>query len=210
MQNVEFKLSKADVRAYASANKYATMMFHGASDDYVSSRCLILNVLFTGFISYSYSIEKFLKAIIFLETGKQTTLRNQDKHNPYLLKQELHAKKDYGLNEYDDLLKKLFGHFQHRYFDNKYTGGLLGTDALDKMDALWIHLFETIPFPTEVKYRLIFPSHFFEENALKYFPHYRLWATRDNRALESKLGKMEDTYLKVKHHLYPSQKTANE
>ncbi len=208
MQNIELKLSKADVQAYASKNGYATMMFHGAADDYVSSRCLILNVLFTGFVSYSYSIEKFLKAIIFLETGKETTLKNQNKHNTYLLKQELHAKKDYGLNKYDDLLKKLFGHFQHRYFDNKYTGEFLGTGELDRLDELWIHLFENIPFPTEVKYRLIIPTHFFEENALKFFPHYRLWATRDNKALEGKLGEIEETYLKVKRHLYPSQKTS--
>jgi hypothetical protein len=202
MQNVELKLSNADVRAYAHKNQYATMMFHGAADDYVSSRCLIQNILFTGFILYSYSVEKLLKAIIFLETGKETTLKGQNRHNSYLLKQELHKSKDYGLDKYDNFLKMLFGHFQCRYFDNKYPGKMLGTEDLDEADALWMHLFESIPFPPEVKYRLVIPSLFFEKIALKYRPEYRFWATHNNRILSSKLEKMEEIYWEVEHHLY--------
>src|SRR3989344_8199280 len=102
-------MTKKETMDYCSKNQYATMMFYAASDDYVASRCCILNGLAPGFILASQAIEKILKAIIFLETKRQTGLKKDDKHNPFSLKNELTAKtKKYSeLNKFDEQLKKL-------------------------------------------------------------------------------------------------------
>ena len=73
------------------------MMFCGAGDDYAAARCLSFNLMFSGFPLFSQSVEKFLKAIIFLETGQRSALRGLDRHNPYALKKELQETADYGL-----------------------------------------------------------------------------------------------------------------
>lgn len=205
MSNPSFTFSNTDLLAYGRKHQYAQLMFCGAGDDYAAARCLCLNrLMFSGFPLFSQSIEKVLKAITFLETGLPTTLKRQDKHNPYLLKQELQTTANYGLNEYDDVLKALYGHFQQRYFDNKDPSKSMSGDELEAFDRLWVHLFEKTPFPTDVKYRLKFPAMLFEQSVLRWMPQYRAWVVRDNKALAPKLSEMEATYLAVERH-YSSQ-----
>ena len=148
----------------------------------------------------SQSVEKFLKAIIFLETGQRSALKGLDRHNPYALKQELQQTADYGLDKYDAILKKLYGHFQQRYFDNKDQSNGMGSDELDGFDELWMHLFELLSFSVEVKYRLQFPAMLFEQDVLKFWPTYRHWVIYQNKAIAPKLDEMATTYLAVKKH----------
>ena len=191
------------MREYGSKHRYAQMMFVGAGDDYVAARCLCFNnLVWSGFPLLSQSVEKFLKAIIFLEIKQQTTLKGADKHNPYALKQELSQSTDYGLDKYETALKQLHGHFQHRYFDNKNKSNGMNPQELDGFDELWMHLFERIPFPIEVKYRLQFTAMLFDEKVLKLIPSYRHWAIFQNKALTPKLDEMAATYRAVEAHLY--------
>src|SRR5713101_5927466 len=98
MATLSFTLSRADIRAYGSKHQYAQLMFVGAGDDYAAARCLSLNLLMSsGYPLFSQSVEKLLKAIIFLETGKRAALKGPDRHNPYALKQELQTIADYDL-----------------------------------------------------------------------------------------------------------------
>ncbi len=200
---VSFTMSRADVVAYARANQYATMMFLSAGDDYAASRCLILNSLGMGFGLFSQSIEKLLKACIFLETGSKTTLKWAKRHHPLELKQELQSKVDYGLDKYDALLQRLYGHFQRRYFDNANQSNGANSAELDQFDELWIYLVDRTPLPTEVKYRSKFVGMLFSENGSKYWPSYRHWVLLRNKAIANKLEQMEKTYFAVKKHLYP-------
>jgi hypothetical protein len=196
-----FTLTRKDIRDYGTQHSYAQMMFVGAGDDYVSARCLSFNLLMaSGFPLFSQAIEKFLKAIIFLETGKRSTLVGIDRHNPYLLKQELQQGTDYDLNRYDDILNKLYGHFQHRYFDNKDKSNGMGTNELDGFDELWMHLYKRVPFPIEVKYRLKFPAMLFDKDITRQMPTYRHWVIFQNKAIAPMLNEMNKTYLAVKDH----------
>ena len=176
-------------------------MFVGAGDDYAAARCLSLNHLVeTGFPLFCQSIEKMLKALIFLETGATPKVKGMDRHMPYALKEELQSSTDYGLDKYDDVLRRLFGHFQHRYHDNEDQSRIMGGRELEEFDELWMFLFELLSFPIEVKYRLKFVSMLFEENALTYMPTYRHWVTFQNKAMSPKLGEMELTYFLVREH----------
>lgn len=207
MSKYKFTLTKEEVMAYGVKNGYAQMMFDGAANNYVSSRCLILNgFLLEGFPLYAQSIEKFLKAFIFLETGETTKLKNNDKHNPYLLKEELKIAKDYGFDQYDGLLRRLHGHFQQRYFDNKDKSKILASTELKEFDELWIYLLKLIPFPIEVKYRLAFFPEIFSETSVKFWPLYKVWATKENEFLSKELPQMEKEYFAIENHLYPSLK----
>lgn len=195
-------MSRAEVDAYARANQYATMMFMSAGDDYAASRCLILNALGVGFGLFSRSVEKLLKACIFLETGSKTTLKGAKRHQPFELKQELQSRVDYGLDKYDALLQRLYGHFQRRYFDNANQSRSANSAELDQFDELWIHLMDRIPLPTEVMYRSRFVGMLFSESGPKYWPSYRLWILQKNKAIANRLERMERNYFAVEKHLY--------
>jgi hypothetical protein len=203
MDTPTFKLTCQDLQAYASAHQYAQMMFVSAGDDYVAARCLILNELFYGFTLFSQSIEKFLKAYIFLETGKPTTLKGRELHSPFKLKQELQTRKDYNLDRHDDLLHRLYGHFQQRYFDNANQSRSMRASELAEFDDLWVYLLDRVPFPIEVKYRLKFMANLFDERVVRFWPKYRFWATHENKALAPMLPNMNATYSAIEKHLYP-------
>ena len=206
MESLNFTLTKMGIRDYGYKHSYAQMMFNSAWADYVAARCLSYNFLIiSGFPLFAQAIEKLLKTIIFLETGRKTILNGIDRHNPYLLKKELVEIADYDLDKYDDVLKKLYGHFQQRYHDNKDQSNSMGTDELDKFDELWMYLSEQAPFPMEVRYRLQFAAQLFDKKVLAQFPHYRIWATHQNKAIVSKLDEMERIYIAVENHYLSSK-----
>ena len=121
-QHMALALTRKDVQEFARQKQYAMMMFMDAAGDYIACRCCILNALHSGFRLASEAVEKLLKAHIFLATGNKTTLRRNDRHNPYLLKQEMNAAlRDKKLDSFDDMLLKLYDHYQSRYFDNPRT-----------------------------------------------------------------------------------------
>lgn len=78
MNERKFEFDLASVNDYKNKKRYAFEMFESAAIDYVGSRCLILNEFSPGFGLFSQSIEKLLKAIIYLETGE--TIKG---HDPY-------------------------------------------------------------------------------------------------------------------------------
>lgn len=200
-----FTMSAQDIRSYGQTHGYPQMMFGSSADDYVASRCLILNILFfSGFPLFSQSIEKILKAYIHLETGQPTKLRGMERHNPYLLKEELQQYKDYSLNQYDAILQKLYGHYQQRYHDNSDKSTGMGGNELDGFDELWMYLFEAIPFPIQMKYRLTFTHRMFESKVLA--PQYFIWATTANKAMTPKLKEMEEMHFAVEKHYIESAK----
>lgn len=208
MNTTKLKLSNKESLDYCAKNQYASMMFFNATDDYIAARCCILNGLFSGFILACQSIEKILKSLIYLETGKATNLKRQDKHNPFKLKEELQKAKDYKLDKFDALLKRLFDYYQRRYYDNKTSGrGACCGPELDEIDKLWIYLVERMPIPDEVKCRSKFFTDLFDEGLREWQCDY-YWIIRSNKALVRKTEGMKTRYKQVINHLYPKVPTS--
>jgi HEPN domain-containing protein len=188
-------MSRQEVMKYWSDNKYAGMMIFAATDDYTAARCCIGNALFSGFILAAQAIEKLLKALIYLESGK-----GLKGHNPFELKEKLKGLKDNHLDQYDDVLKKLHDHYQGRYYDNVTTGKGASSEELLEIDALWLELMEKMPVPDEAKYRTAFFSFLAEPN-----PHWHndFWLKTGNAALAPQLISIIARYQQVKKHLHP-------
>src|ERR1035441_6931912 len=147
---MQLTLTREQARQYAGKNQYAILMFMDAGSDYFACRCCILNALHSGFRLASEAVEKLLKAFIFLQTGTKSTLKGRDRHNPYLLKEELKASRpDQKLDSYDDLLHKLYDHFLSRYYDNPVTGKGASGEELPKIDELFLYLVETLQQPCQ-------------------------------------------------------------
>lgn len=197
------RLNQKEVAEYGAKNAYAQMMFVSSAEDYISSRCLIFNTLTTGFSLYAQASEKFLKALIFLETGKKPRLGRFNRHNPYKLKLQLQEYQDYDLDRFDGPLQRLHGHFQTRYYDNADQSERMSSEEFDEFDELWMHLFDLVPFPIEVKYRLKFPVEILDKRTVKFWPSFRYWATVNNKFLApEKINRMKEIYLAVNQHLY--------
>lgn len=196
-----YNFTRQEIAEFARTNQYAMMMFSHAGDDYVGARCLSLNVLLAaGCPLFAQAVEKFLKAFIFLSTGKRTAWKKGDLHNPFALKEELKQSHDYGLDKFDALLLRLYGHFQRRYFDNPDQSPSLSTSELDGFDELWMHLFDKVPMPEWVKYRAQFAVMVLDNDIPKSRPEYRHWAVVRNKALTARLTGMQSTYDAVLKH----------
>ncbi len=201
----KFKLSRKDINIFCQNNQYATMMFTTASSDYVASRCCILNgLLRCGFVLSCQAIEKILKVFIFLETKEKI----KKGHNPFCLKEKLKETKDYKLDKFDNLLKRLYGHYQSRYHDNEDSSRSKSSKELDEIDELWVHLIGAIPLPDEVKYRLRFFTYLFGEKSRKYYFDY-YWAEKNNKALAKKIQEMKLKHKAVRQHLYSQKSSKN-
>jgi hypothetical protein len=199
--HVALTLTSKESLEYARKNLYATMMFGSAGEDYIACRCCLLGGLFAGLRLGSEAVEKMLKAYIYLATGAKSKLTRSERHNPYLLKRELIATHpDPKLDSFDDPLRKLYGHYQRRYYDNPDQLREASCEELSYVDDLFIYLVETLPMPDEVKYRGMFFAFLCDEKARRYTNYH--WATHNNRALQGKLELMECRYQQVTHHLY--------
>jgi hypothetical protein len=202
-------MTKPEVDDYARTNQYAMLMLFVAGSDYFACRCCILNMMSSGFRLASEAVEKLLKAYIFLETKQKTTLKQNDRHNPYLLKEELQSAlkaRDTELDNFDGLLNQLFGHYQSRYPDNKGQGSA-SSQELTQIDKLFIFLIEKLPMPDELKYRSGFFVSVYDSNARQFWRDYH-WATEQNSLLQAKMPLIEQRYKEVFEHLYPKTSQA--
>jgi HEPN domain-containing protein len=195
-----YSLDKKGVMEWSAQHQYANMRFFGATEDYKAARCCILNGLFAGFILANQAIEKLLKATIFLETGEEM----KTCHNTYELKEKLKKTKDYNLDIFDNLLKKLYDHYLARYYEDDpraHSDGSSGTSSKEmaSIDELWFTLVEKLPMPDEVKYRMMFFADLFEPN-----PYWLdgVWLTRNNSAFDKRKTVLSRKYTDVRKHLY--------
>jgi len=193
-------MNRNETQRYCAENQYAVMRFFNACNDYVAARCCILNGLFPGFTLASQAIEKMLKACIFLESKKEL----KRDHNPFRLKEDLKKIKDYELDKYDNLLKKLYDHYLARYYENNVKQDGYGTsgassEELTKIDELYLELVNKLPIPDEVKYRTKFFTDLFENNP---YWNNQYWITVKNQALKKQITTMKKRYREVFRHLY--------
>ncbi|MFN7160576.1 MAG: hypothetical protein ACK4NC_03125 [Candidatus Gracilibacteria bacterium] len=136
-------------------NEYAESMlflFH-ADMDYLAARCLILNSLIEpGLEIACQAIEKIIKALLYLETKQKTTLKGNDKHNPAKLRNELESVQNrYKISTvHNDLLDRLFPHYQSRYHDNADASTTKSSYELYEIDSLYKELRGYLSIPQEL------------------------------------------------------------
>ena len=178
---------------WGAQHQYAAMRFFDATQDYIAARCCILNGLHAGFILASQAVEKLLKAIIYLESTEKIK-----GHNPYELKERLKKSKDYNLDNFDLMLKKLHDHYLSRYYEDSPSVGA-SSEELPLIDELWFTLTEKLPMPDEVKYRTMFFTELLDPN-----PYWLngFWLTKDNLSFDKRKKILSRKYIKVRKHLY--------
>ena len=194
---MRFNLSKEKVMEFSRKNQNAMIFLYQSQIDYISARCLMLNNLFTSLIFGCQAIEKMLKAYISLEIKPKKVPRI---HDLYELKNTINFSKNLNLDNFNELLQRLYGHYQSRYYDNKEIIKQSSGDELYEMDELFFYLLDNIPIPLEVKFRGFLFAHLFEKNLSIW--GYRKWTILKNKALNRRIRNYEDTYLKLKVHLY--------
>lgn len=196
-------LHREQVREFARKNQYAMLMAHDATQYYIAARCCLLNRLFVGLTLAAEAVERLLKGFIYLETGQKLNVKGKDAHNPFALKEQLKRARDYKLDKYDDLLKRLYSYFQDRYYDNPNRSMKKSTGELIEIDELWSKLIDLLPMPEELKFRSGTYVMLFEDK-----DHEGKLLLQNNKFLIQQFPTLEKRYKKVMNILYPP--TSNE
>lgn len=150
-------------KIYFEQNKRGIVFFYDSIDDYIVSRFLInKGFLREGLIFASQSIEKILKSFILLEKG--TLPKNNDRHNPLILKNILKKTSKLNLDIYDNFLGRLFGHYQSRYMENEDQLSFKSSSELKDIDGFYLFLLENISLKDEFKYGSRFFQYLFSDS----------------------------------------------
>ena len=106
------KLSRQQTMEFSRKNQDAMMMFMKAGEDYLESRCLLLNNLMGGLALASQSIEKLLKTFILLENKKIKW-----EHDPFKIKESLDTliMNRYILQHHEGSIRISSSHLEMRY-----------------------------------------------------------------------------------------------
>ena len=199
IHKIKQPLQRKQAREFAHKNQYAMLMVHDATQYYIAARCCLLNHLFVGLTLAAEAIERLLKGFIYLETGHKPGIKRKDAHNPFMLKEQLKKVNDCKLDQYDDLLKRLYSYFQDRYYDNPDRSMKKSTGELIEIDELWSMLIDLLPMPDELKFRSGTYVMLFEDKN-----RGGKLLLQNNKFLASQLPALEKRYKKVMNTLYPS------
>jgi len=193
------KMAKEEVLHYRLDNIDALSMISYGIDDYIASRCLLINCLFTGLVLAAQAVEKYLKGyILFFEKDFRP---KKSLHHILTLADELQSYQDFGLSEYKPLFERLERHYETRYPDNPNQSTYMGTEELDEIDSFIIHLNDSLPAPDEIKYGFGLYRKLFIgiENNLPQgkLPQER-WLLKDNYALLNNYAYIRQRYEEFK------------
>lgn len=188
-------MKEEEVMDYFRDNKEGVVLFYDSIDDYIVSRFLINRGFLREWLIFgSQAIEKMLKSFIFITKGK-IPKKNVDKHNPFYLKEVLRKSSKFNLDKYDDLLKRLFGHYQSRYMDNKNQTTFKSSGELKEIDELYIFLLEKLPITEEIKYKSRFFQYLFSEWAQD---NYSQSLKEHNDSLKNRLSEFKIKWKELK------------
>jgi len=201
----KFELTKEDTFSFARKNRKGMMIVMKATEEYAAARCCLLNFLFSGLLLAPQAVEKMLKGFLYFNHIPVPKI-----HSTLTLKNKLKEKKDYKLDKYDYLFKRLDQHYQSRYPDNQNRSKTMFIKELEEIDVLWVELVEKLPIPDEVKYKSGTYTFLFDFTSNGKFLGWTktmasgVWIMKDNLALKPKLNMIKKRYLEVHNHLYPS------
>lgn len=135
-------------------------------EDYLGTRCLLLNNIFVGLTLGHEAIEKLMKALLILENRKPPRSHNLEKLSELLLKKN--SLKYVILNKQKEFIKRLDQHYGWRYYDGDITKRSKSKSMgdLQPLDNLWIALHEIYAdfIPENSRYRTYLFAYLFDKN----------------------------------------------
>jgi len=179
--NSELLLNNEQIREFARKKQTAMLYLYQATEEYASSRCLLLNGLIPGLIFSAQAVEKFLKVFIMLKDPKYKP--KSSRHNLFqLFKRVKIYIGDGSWDKYDGLVKRLRGHYQSRYPDNTSISKIMSANEIHEIDELVMEIVMKLDMPDEVKYRAGVLVNIYESTKGSRFPTSK-WITEQNKSI---------------------------
>ncbi len=199
---MKLSLSKKETIEYGRQHKLAMMLIFQATEDYIASRCCLLNGLFVGLVSAAQAVEKYLKGYaLIINPDINVKLLS---HNLKKLATEVIALDcNLSLNNYMPLIERLYSHYQSRYPDNPDKSTTQSTGELKEIDELVIYLVTSFPIPPEIKFRTSIFSHLFQQEQRNILFPSEKWLRENNLAIVRNLESFRNDFMEVYNHLYP-------
>ncbi len=178
----------------SEANKYVMP----AVEDYLATRCLLLNNIFVGLTLAHEGVEKLMKALLIIEDVKFPKNCHELSKLAKLLLNKNSIKYEF-LNNNFKFIDRLDKHYAWRYYDgdaNKRSKSKSSSE-LHPTDTLWILLYECYMdfLPNEHKFRTYLISYLFAPMMQEYtsWPH---WLLTDNRAIKYRVVNWKEEFTK--------------
>lgn len=168
-----------------------------AIDDYLATRCLLLNSIFVGLTLAHEAVEKLMKGLLILEGVKIPKSCHEVNTLSELLIKKDKTKYKF-LNKNKDFIKHLDQNYAWRYYDGdvKKRSKKRGISELNPIDKLWIALYDRyIEFiPDKYKPGNYLAGYLFAPDIQKFANWSEILKT-DNRALEKKTD-WQDSFIR--------------
>ncbi|MDD7793729.1 hypothetical protein [Clostridium sp. 'White wine YQ'] len=194
-----------ELKNYSDKNKYLLSTIPKATEDYISARCLIINgILNNGLILVKESIDKYLKAYIWI---------NDEKFDPrgksFSLEElvERAKKNRLDLSIYNGLIRKISEFYKLRYTDNLFKLQEYKPEDLYEIDSLIIYLNNSLNLPHEIKFRILGIEHYISFDLANSIDtpknQYLKWLEENNKPVKGLIKKLEPEYIAFKRSLTP-------
>lgn len=205
---MEFQLSNTDTFEYANQHRNAMRSYSIANEDYIASRCCLLNGLLSqGYILAEQAIEKKMKSIIWILTP---SMRFNDKkfrlHKLSHLIHYIHENSKIDLRHIEQLCETLsdiyeFARYPDSKISSKRSSWHFSVSIIHEVDEAFFNLIEVSPMPNEVK----FVTGLYATALDTRRPHNRaqFWALNDNNAFKKRSQDLRYKHELVMNHLYP-------
>ncbi len=159
MDDIELKMDNLDIFHYTSREevKLITRFKSISFDEYLATRCLIINsLLCPAYLLAQQAIEKLLKCVI-LTYDKEYSLKRHNNHEIQPMIKVLEEYTNRNLSEYDQLCENLFHGFQMlRYPDNYIKSDknhiVIKSEEIQEIDKIYFALYDIMNLPLEIKY----------------------------------------------------------
>ncbi|OGG55041.1 hypothetical protein A3D62_02060 [Candidatus Kaiserbacteria bacterium RIFCSPHIGHO2_02_FULL_49_11] len=176
----------------SEANKYVMP----AVEDYLATRCLLLNNIFVGLILAHEAIEKIMKALLVLESVNIPKSCHDLNKLSKLLSDKNSTKYEF-LKKEIKFIDRLDTHYAWRYYDgniNKRSKTKSPTE-LHPIDKLWIALYECYMnfLPEKWKFSNYLIANLFAPEIQKHTTWSQLLSI-NNRALKNKTKNWKDGF----------------
>jgi hypothetical protein len=180
----------------SDANKYVMP----SVDDYLATRCLLLNGIFVGLTTGHEAIEKILKATLISEDiDIPKSCHEINKLAGLLIKKDL-TRYSFLQNNVE-FIGRLDKHYGWRYYDGdpQQRSQSKSTSELQPIDGLYVALYENYMnlAPEEFRFRDYLTNYLFGQEIKKHTT-WSVWLLTDNNALHDKIVNWENQFKSVR------------
>jgi hypothetical protein len=152
------------------------------TDDYVASRCCLLNGVFPGLRLGAEAVEKYLKAfVLYIDPARK--LRKYDHGIKDVAAAASELRPNFDLKHFAHIIDRLETHYRHRYPDAPDFKHDARTDELPGIDELVLYIYGSLPIPEVPKLHTYGYYSFVCRASIRAMEPYKKWLERDNIAL---------------------------